>query len=378
MTSGIKPPDRFDFKEPGSWTQWRDQFRKHRLITELTEKSGEIQVASLVYIMGPEADRIFNQLTLTDEQRKQFADVEKAFTEYFMPKRNIIHERAVFHRCNQQIGETIQEYVRALHDLAETAEFTDKDTTIRDRLFLGVQDSQLSEKLQLEADLTLHKTITIARQQELVKNQLQAQRHSSEEDRDVHVAFLQRGRGRSQQQRRGGQSNRGQFTPRGSSGARGGERNAMIQDCRFCAGTHVQRRCPAYSKQCKKCGEMNHFARSRMCKGKASLNCVQREENDDDEEDLDEAYVMAVDRKKNTGAWTIDIDLHNKQATFKIDTGADVSVIPVSFFNTMQPKPKLIPTRTVLRSPGGVLDCRGTIRVDAKVRGKKYNLKLML
>ncbi|KAL8584672.1 hypothetical protein ACOMHN_002401 [Nucella lapillus] len=126
----------------------------------------------------------------------------------------------------------------------------------------------------------------------------------------------------------------------------------------------------------QKCVEMNHFAMSRMCKGKASLNSVQREEHDDDEEDLDEAYVMAMDRKKNTGAWTIDIDLHNKQATFKIDTGADVSVIPVSLFNTMQPKPKLIPTRTVLRSPGGVLDCRGTIRVDAKVRGKKYNLKL--
>ena len=155
-----------------------------------------------------------------------------------MPQRNVIHERAVFHKRSQQVGETMEEYVRALYDLAETAGFPDKENTIRDRLVLGVLDSQLSEKLQLEADLTLHKAITMARQHELVKNQIQTQRCSSEEDHEL--SFVQRARGRGLQRRRDGQNSRGHPMSSGNTGACGGGRtDVLIQDCR---STHVQRR----------------------------------------------------------------------------------------------------------------------------------------
>ena len=42
---------------------------------------------------------------------------------------------------------------------------------IRDRIVVGLRDSSLSEKLQLEADLTLEKALAFARQRESFKNQ---------------------------------------------------------------------------------------------------------------------------------------------------------------------------------------------------------------
>ena len=37
-----------------------------------------------------------------------------------------------------------------------------------------------------------------------------------------------------------------------------------INDCKFCGGSHVKNRFPAYGKSCLKCNRDNHFA--RVCK----------------------------------------------------------------------------------------------------------------
>ena len=42
---------------------------------------------------------------------------------------------------------------------------------IRDRIVVGIRDKALSEKLQLEADLTLEKAVNFARQKENVRKQ---------------------------------------------------------------------------------------------------------------------------------------------------------------------------------------------------------------
>ena len=46
-----------------------------------------------------------------------------------------------------------------------------REEMIRDRIVVGLRDSRLSEKLQLEADLTLEKALAFARQRESVKSQ---------------------------------------------------------------------------------------------------------------------------------------------------------------------------------------------------------------
>ena len=63
-----------------------------------------------------------------------------------------------------------------------------KDDAIRDRLVVGISDKELSQRLQLKADLKLCDAITDIHQAEVVKAQVSAQ--SSATFRRVPVAVL--------------------------------------------------------------------------------------------------------------------------------------------------------------------------------------------
>ncbi len=71
-------------------------------------------------------------------------------------KVQFILERAKFNRRFQKEGGSADEYITALYNLVETCNYRLlKDEMIRDRLVVGIRDSTLSEKLQLNAELTL-------------------------------------------------------------------------------------------------------------------------------------------------------------------------------------------------------------------------------
>ena len=101
------------------------------MASELTDKSGEVQVSSLIYSMGPEAEKIFAQFGLADAEANDFHTVIGRFLDYFEPKGNVIHERAKFHKRNQKKGESVEEYIRHLYELSEHADFADRESTIR-------------------------------------------------------------------------------------------------------------------------------------------------------------------------------------------------------------------------------------------------------
>jgi len=58
---------------------------------------------------------------------------------YCIPLKNVTWERHVFNTCNQDTGETIDQYVIDLQTIARTCEFTEvKDSLIRDRIVWGI------------------------------------------------------------------------------------------------------------------------------------------------------------------------------------------------------------------------------------------------
>lgn len=44
------------------------------------------------------------------------------FSDHFVPKRNIIHERACFHKRVQRSGDSVEAFVRSLYELAQYSE----------------------------------------------------------------------------------------------------------------------------------------------------------------------------------------------------------------------------------------------------------------
>ncbi|MCG8093299.1 MAG: hypothetical protein JAZ17_06670 [Candidatus Thiodiazotropha endolucinida] len=176
MALKFQPPTEFDFCSPNKWEEWKNRFLRYRLATKLTKESGEVQVASLIYAMGMEAENIMKSFELTVEQSKNLDLVLERFDDHFIPKRNIIHERAKFNQRKQNVGESAEQFIRSLYEISENCDFgTSKNDRIRDAIVIGILDKELSEKMQLRDDLTLENATTMARSSELIKSQVRDQ-----------------------------------------------------------------------------------------------------------------------------------------------------------------------------------------------------------
>ena len=216
--SSFKPPEPFIFAYPSKWEDWKKKFKRFRMAIKLDKKANLVQISQLICAMGDDAEKIFESFGLTEDDRLTFDQVMAKIDDYFNLKSNIVHERARFYERCQQPGETIDTYIRLLYELAAVAEVPSKEEAIRDKLIIGVLSKDLSEKLQLQADLTLHQAISQARQYEQVKSQLNEQKGAT-----ASLDAVDRPSQGRPLRGRGGSNRGGQFRGRGSfnSGGRG-------------------------------------------------------------------------------------------------------------------------------------------------------------
>ena len=353
----IKPPENFNFSKPVEWPAWKQRFLRYRTASKLTDDDGAVQVSTLIYSMGPESERIFQSFAVPPateaipDPSNHFDTILKLFDTHFVPKRNVIHERAKFYTRSQSQSETIEQYVRALHELAEHTDFENKDESIRDRLVLGITDRELSQKLQLMKDLTLQTAIEEARHYELVKGQVDIQRKP---EHSVDAVGKDKKRG-------GGRPPRGRGN---KSGARQGQSN---ERCGACGYTHSKdARCPAKGQSCDFCFKPNHF--KSVCRKYLQEKSKKKVDN---VETGASNYFMGSVGKNDSSAWRETLTLGQNKISFKLDTGADVSVISTETFENLNPRPTLKKTSATLQSPGGTLSCLGTFKTEVKTNKSK-------
>ncbi|GFR73112.1 Pol polyprotein [Elysia marginata] len=158
MSGKLPPPERFDFSRPAGWPEWKRWFLRYRAAIKLERESADVQISTLIYSMGKEADNIFTQFPDVDdgvttsehgEAEKKFIKVLKLFDDYFVPERNVIHERAKFHSAVQKPTQKVESFVRELHELAEHCLFQNtsvRDESIRDQLVFGLKDKKTNKK----------------------------------------------------------------------------------------------------------------------------------------------------------------------------------------------------------------------------------------
>ncbi|GBN59421.1 hypothetical protein AVEN_143130-1 [Araneus ventricosus] len=122
--------------------------------------------------MGEQAEDIFSSFGLSETEQDNFDTALKKFNDHFVVKKNTIFESAQFNKRVQLDGELVNTFITALYTLAEHCEYgVLHDELIRDRIVVGIRGKNLSEKLQLDADLTLTQLIERIRLSEVVKEQ---------------------------------------------------------------------------------------------------------------------------------------------------------------------------------------------------------------
>ena len=115
------------------------------MATKMNKKEDPVQISSLIYCMGREGENVFESLQFAEQgDEAKFAKVMQKLDEYFVPKRNIIHEQARFHQRKQQPGESVEAFVRALYEIAEHCQFQDKKEQAKSRKYRGIfEDIQI-------------------------------------------------------------------------------------------------------------------------------------------------------------------------------------------------------------------------------------------
>lgn len=340
----IQPPEAFPFAKPLEWEKWIRRFERFRLASHLHLSSDANQVNTLIYCMGDEADDILRGLDLTEVQRQQYEPVKNAFDKYFVPKKNVIYERAKFNRRVQSATESVDSFITALYALAQNCDYGPlNDDLIRDRLVVGLRDMALSEKMQLDNKLTLTKAVNMARQSEAIKKQqsdLRAESHSVKSTMEVDAVMLKYKK-----------PLHGKFKPNMQQKKSGQEPKVQTDKstCHKCGNrAHSDKgQCPARNVMCHTCSKKGHF--QKVCRKATSVNAVGFADKQ-----TDGIFLGSVEAGANP--WSVDVQIRNRKVSFKIDTGADVSVIPYQTYTAIMgpnSEHQLAPTDKPLFGPGG-------------------------
>ena len=205
---------------------------------------------------------------------------------------------------------------------------------IRDRLVVGIQNAALSQRLQMDAALTLEKAKTTIRQQEAVKEQQSILSGSEGPNVDAIRQGTEQGRSRDRQDSQQRRSSR----PPKPSGGRWKERQPPTQQCTRCGKEpHTHDKCPAKEAICHRCQKKGHY--STQCR---STNI--------DESGLETAFLDAATMAEGETAWFAEILVgkdRKGKVTFKLDTGAEVTAVSQE---TYQMFPNAPPLRTPQRT----------------------------
>ena len=170
--SELQTPALFPFNSPDEWPKWKQCFEQYRVASGLSKEDDECQVSALLYHLGEEADNVLTSTNISSESRKKVADVLQKFNDFFQVRKNVIFERVQFNQCAQGETETTEQFITSLYSLATDCEFGElKEQLIRDRIVVGIRDSSLSAKLQMDPYLTLQKAKRVVCQQEAVRGQ---------------------------------------------------------------------------------------------------------------------------------------------------------------------------------------------------------------
>ena len=76
-------------------------FREVPAGSTLHEEEGQKQVNLLMYLLGSKGEDVLSSFNLTNEEVENYNVVVARFNTYFNVRTNVIYERAVFNRINQ-------------------------------------------------------------------------------------------------------------------------------------------------------------------------------------------------------------------------------------------------------------------------------------
>ena len=298
-TINIPVPESFDLtgglNQSEAWPKWMRRFERYRFASGLCNKSEREQVCTLLYAVGDSIDDILTTLRIQEDEIT-YDELTNQLNSYFGFHRNTLFERAKFNRRKQLSGESVETFIQDLYRIAEGCGYGRlKDELIRDRIIVGVLDDSLSDRLQMNEELTLQDAVKMARQVEARKLSNKIMRGETE---NITVNYVKK------------------------KNTWNGNRRQLEEKCQWCGyERHPRSKCPAKDVICDACKKHGHF--KTVCWSQHPAP----ETNEVAECGEILPFLGEVCSADCNDTWTESISVNDQPDTFKLDTGASVTVL---------------------------------------------------
>ncbi|XP_050503616.1 uncharacterized protein LOC126882684 [Diabrotica virgifera virgifera] len=318
--------------------------------------------------MGEKSEEILLQM---QKVPTVYDNMIQALESHFIPRRNIIFERFQFNSRVQLPGENIDSFIAAVHTLAANCNLgVLKEEFIRDRIVVGMLDKKTSEKMQLEAKLTLSDAILYARQAEL-----QSQQNSVLQQQQSSLNVIAK------------QEN----TPKSFNMSKRPQHPEV--KCKYCGlAQHKREICPARRSTCRGCGRFGHWDRVCLSKEKDSRSLHHITTSSEGGVQIqDPLFLGNVTLNKhmlgnvftnNHNQWLVNLQIsdNKKLVPFLVDSGADIVCIPSNRLDSILLKSLKNCSETISGPDGTKLKVLGKIteKLTYPSKGKSCTLDLFV
>ena len=345
---------------------WKAQWTSYSTLSGLSGESGDTQVQALTLCFSRETLTVVNNLGLSADDRNSVGAIITAIKRHVDGHINESMERRRLRHRVQQPGESFDNYLVSLWELAKTCNFcsaTCSQKSIRDQIIEGLLDGDTIEELLKQQNLTLDATITTCCAQEAAKEQRQ--------DITDHSVLAIR-QPDKQRMKHALTLHTGQAGPKPCPG------------CGLQAHQGGRVQCPAYKQTCCYCHKVGHFARvchGRQLQKKPPLSPATQAigVTDDDVEQLDRPPGFKTISLKQVStidpAPTVKVHLRTHHGDFHAqvlpDSGADISTAGEHILLLLNEY--LLPSEFTPRAANGQrMHAIGKMRVCFQLAGNEY------
>lgn len=352
-----------------NWRIWKQKFDLYLLASGKSEKPDNVKIAILLNLLGDEGILIYNTFDYAaGEDREMFETIVNKFTAYCNPMKNLVYEHFKFFKRDQLPGETVDQFITALKQLATSCEFQEKDVLIRDRIVLGIRDPRIQEKLLQTANVELNEAIRICQSLECsVATQKEIHKDS------VSVSAIN-SRFRDMSMKYTGNQPKGFDTNQGSA------------KCSQCGLSHAKNACSAANRICSRCKQKGHYR--KFCSTRLNVHEVgqldSEDENQDDntmDEDQSEGgydYFTWTVTTSSIDAieWFEKVKISGSDINLKIDTGSQVNILNISDFKLLNGSVDGLTTShaTLSSYSGHKINVKGQKYLNCEFNGVSKNL----
>ena len=229
------------------WKRWKRAFNlyvKSRGVSDEGQK-----VAMMLHTGGMALQEVYYSLAEEDADLS-LAESIKVLDEHFIPMANVPFEQHLFRQLEQQVDETVDQFVCRLRQKSLSCDFAKVDEAIRDQLIEKCRDARLRRKfLEKAGNAKLKEMQDIARAYEAVEAQMRSM-SATAPAAQVNAVHGKDGPAKENKWAKGS---------KGGKLKSGGFQDRRCYNCNRRDHLASDRQCPARGKTCRKCGDTGHF-----------------------------------------------------------------------------------------------------------------------